>query len=255
MKMTKHVPIIAYRDKNMRQSDDLVVQEHALTVNFNGSIIAELLCSPCELHELVIGHLFSIGVIESGKDLSGLVFEREDSVAYAMKSASYAALSKERGYEETSKSIFIASTTVLDSATFDIGCMMENLRQFYTDSLLHKQTAGVHRASLCSDAGTLLTAIDIGRHNAIDKVLGMALIHQIDRSKTYLITSGRVNGDGVNKAVRAGVQMLVSRAAPTAKAIGDAKSSNLTLIGFAREDRFNVYCGEQRLEACAEVTI
>jgi FdhD protein len=143
---------------------------------------------------------------------------------------------------------------VPDVKIFDTDCMMKNLRQFYAVSLLHKQTAGVHRASLCSDAGTLLTAIDIGRHNAIDKVLGMALINQIERTRTYLITSGRVNSDAVKKAVRAGVQMLVSRAAPTAKAIDDAKIRNLTLIGFAREDRFNVYCGEQRLTECTEVT-
>ena len=255
MNMTEHVPIIAYRDKTMRKTDDLVVQEHMLTVFLNGKSMAELLCSPCELQELVIGHLFSEGVMEAEKDLSRLDFERDNSVVYATTSARRTDLLKGHGSEEATDSFIYKSTMLPDAKIFDIDCMMENLRHFYADSLLHKQTAGVHRASLCTDAGALFTAIDIGRHNAIDKVLGMALIHQIDRSKTYLITSGRVNGDGVTKAVRAGVQMLVSRAAPTVKAIDDARNSNLTLIGFAREDRFNVYCGEQRLVQCADVTI
>ncbi|WP_447413036.1 formate dehydrogenase accessory sulfurtransferase FdhD, partial [Clostridium perfringens] len=82
---------------------------------------------------------------------------------------------------------------------------------------------------------------DIGRHNAIDKILGKCILNNINRGEKMLFTTGRISSDSIVKTVKAGIPVLVSHSGPTDLAVDMAKSLNLTLIGFARGNRMNIY--------------
>ena len=88
---------------------------------------------------------------------------------------------------------------------------------------------------------------DIGRHNAIDKAFGRALLEEWDVSQAFLITSGRVPEDAIKKALTTGLSVVISRSAPTHAAVDLARSSNITLCGFARGRRMNIYSAPERI--------
>jgi FdhD protein len=123
-----------------------------------------------------------------------------------------------------------------------------------TTSLLERQpgfaeTGGVHAAALWSgDRRTVVVREDVGRHNAVDKVVGhAALTGGLPARGGALVVSGRASFELVQKAVVAGAPMLVSVSAPSSLAVAAARSAHLTLVGFARGERFNVYSASERI--------
>jgi FdhD protein len=88
---------------------------------------------------------------------------------------------------------------------------------------------------------------DIGRHNAVDKILGQAIAEEIDLSKTMMITSGRVPSDMLTKVIKAKIPIIVARSVATDAAIEMANTYNITLIGYARGTRMNVYTKVERI--------
>jgi FdhD protein len=115
-------------------------------------------------------------------------------------------------------------------------------------SKLHKRTGGVHSAALSvAGAPPDVDLDDIGRHNAVDKVIGDALLRGLDLSRCVLVNSGRVSSDILHKAKRAGIPVVVSRGAPTHQSVLRAREMGVTLIGFARGRNFNIYSHPDRV--------
>jgi len=100
---------------------------------------------------------------------------------------------------------------------------------------------GVHSCALCSQDEIIIFEEDIGRHNALDKILGRALLQDIDLSDKIILTSGRISSEILIKVGKRAIPVLISRAAPTNLAIEMARELNITLIGFARGEKLNIY--------------
>src|SRR6266508_6636303 len=111
------------------------------------------------------------------------------------------------------------------------------------------RTGGLHAAALATASGDVLAVReDVGRHNAVDKVVGRALLDgRLPLSTSVLAVSGRAGYEVVQKAVAAGIPILVAVGAPSSLAVATALRFGLTLVGFLRDDRFNVYSGQERL--------
>ncbi|ALM75678.1 formate dehydrogenase accessory sulfurtransferase FdhD [Thermococcus barophilus] len=111
-----------------------------------------------------------------------------------------------------------------------------------------KKTGGTHWAALFDKEGNLLAfSEDIGRHNAVDKVVGYAVLRGLSLGELILASSGRMPYNMVKKAVNAGIPVVITKSPPTDKGVELAKKYGITLIGFARGKRFNVYSGEHRI--------
>ena len=126
--------------------------------------------------------------------------------------------------------------------------IVRTVRETHRRSRLYQETGGVHNAALCKGGRVMFFSEDIGRHNALDKVIGLALLAGLPREDTLVVTSGRISSAVVAKMVRAKVPVLVSRSAPTSEAARLAEAFGITLIGFARGARFNVYSNSRRIE-------
>ena len=113
---------------------------------------------------------------------------------------------------------------------------------------IHREVGGTHAAALFRADGRLVTiAEDIGRHNAVDKVIGHCLLRGIDLADKVMVTSGRASYEMASKAIRVGIPLIASVSAPTALAVQLAQDRGLTLIGYLRGGSMNVYTHPQRV--------
>lgn len=115
--------------------------------------------------------------------------------------------------------------------------------------MVFSQTGGSHAAGLYAGSEYIATAEDIGRHNAVDKVIGLNCLLETRHEETILVLSGRISFELVQKAIMANIQIIAAVGAPSALAITAAKKFNITLIGFIKSDSFNVYHGDWRVVA------
>ena len=215
---------------------DLMVHEKTLHLEINGESARTLYCSPKELRELVVGHLYTQGYIRAMEDILSLVLD-EDAGKAVVQIA-------QRG--NTAPNIALS-----DALSFDPKILLANQQQFYDRSTLQKATAGTHCCALCDDSGTYFSCIDISRHNCMDKLAGKALLNDISLQDKYILTSGRIPMDMIQKVAKIGVPMIVSRSTPTIAAVETARAAGITLLGFSRENRFNIYSAPHRLKGCA----
>ena len=119
--------------------------------------------------------------------------------------------------------------------------------EFGRRSALHRMTGGVHACGIADTDKVLLFAEDVSRHNAFDKAAGMAVRGGLDTSQKIALTTCRLSAGIVGKAIAHGLPILASRSAPTAMGLQLAQRFGLTLVGFLRGQRMNVYTGYQRV--------
>jgi FdhD protein len=124
----------------------------------------------------------------------------------------------------------------------------ERVEELSRLSETYRRTHGVHNTALAAPEEVLLFRDDIGRHNAVDMIVGHAFLHNLSLDDKMLITTGRLTSEILIKAAKVGIPVLASRNTATTLAIELAKSLNITLIGYARAGKFTVYSGEERIQ-------
>jgi FdhD protein len=121
------------------------------------------------------------------------------------------------------------------------------MQQLFDGATMYKASRGIHAAALSDTAQPLLLAEDVGRHNALDKILGEALVKGVHTAGRILLTSGRISSEMLRKGAHMGTPFLISRTSPTTLAIEAAKRLGITIIGYVRRNSFNLYTHPERL--------
>ena len=254
-------------------ADELAVEE-PLEIRVNGRSVAVTMRTPGHDRELATGFLFSEGVIRGPDDLLDILVCRTlpdgqqgnivdvqvrpelavdfDRLTRHVFSASSCGLCG----KATLDSVFQTILPVSSDMTFDPALVATLPSRIQAAQPGFDSTGGVHASAIFSRHGQLrVIREDIGRHNALDKILGHALLHEgaADSSlrDAMLLVSGRVSFELVQKALVAGIPLIAGIGAPSSLAVECAQRGGQTLVGFLRADRMNVYAGAERLGLAA----
>lgn len=259
------------RAVGVREREERLAVEEPLEIRVAGQGYAVTMRTPGDDFDLVTGFLVGDGVVRSGLDLTTLRYcagvgpdglQTYNVVDAGLSPGAYAvAAGRERRVEGTSAcgvcglaSIDAVATVSTHDLTSDETRVDVEVLASLPDLLRERQadfdrTGGVHAAGLfTADGVALIVREDVGRHNAVDKVVGWA--HREGRLpavSTVLQVSGRASFELAQKAVMAGIPVLAAVSAPSALAVELAEAAGLTLVGFSRGDRLTVYAGEHRI--------
>lgn len=264
--ITRKVDILTLRlvTKTREWRTDVVAVETPVHIVINGERYATLLCTPQHQTALAVGNIVSEGLVRSIDDIEAVEVTSCDTVAVTLKpglnlaermalSASFQRLILSScgslDYWPFSKLIDRLQVPVVETQTpVRAVVILEAVRNLNTYATTFRTTGGVHAAALYDQNGAIVTfAEDLGRHNAVDKVIGLALAEGHDFDACFLASTGRLTGDVVLKAARVKLPIVASLAAAIDSGIEVAKRSKTTLIGFVRGNRMNVYTCPERV--------
>lgn len=258
MECTKKVELNRYDGGSAARIVDEVITEYPFTVFVNGEELITLLCSPKALDYLAIGFLLSEGLIHQKTDLVRWHVDEEKG-RIEIEALGTSSLVKELLGKRTMTTGCGKGTifyNVVDSfqskgihcnLQFSASDLLQLMNRFNKDSELFLKTGGVHSTALSDGKEFLLFHEDVGRHNALDKMIGEAFLKEISLKDKIVLTSGRISSEMLIKAAKREIPVILSRSAPTDLSIALGETLGITVIGFARGGKMNVYTGTQRI--------
>ncbi|MDQ0957690.1 FdhD protein [Streptomyces sp. B4I13] len=278
-RVTERRKVVRIRDGVVSTRPDTLVAEEPLEIRLNGKPLAITMRTPGDDFALAAGFLVSEGVLAERDDLQNIVYcagaTADGSNTYNVVDARTAPgvaipdLTLERNVYTTSScglcgkaSLDAVRTTtrwpVADAPRLRIepGLLAVLPDRLRAAQRVFDRTGGLHGAALFSEDGELLDVReDVGRHNAVDKLVGRALQNgDLPLSRAILLVSARASFELAQKAVMAGIPVLAAVSAPSSLAVDLAAETGLTLVGFLRGSSMNVYAGEDRIALSAAAT-
>jgi FdhD protein len=253
------VSVLVYdTHKGIVTREQTVIREVPIALYFNEKEFVTLLCAGNHLDELAIGFFYAEGLLQTPADLTAIRIDKE--AGKVMISAKpYPALYEKLREKRTITSGCGKGTVfynALDALLSKPVCSALTIRPPEVIRLIHdlntlsdeyRQTHGVHNCALASPGKLLVFRDDIGRHNAVDMIVGHAFLNGLSLADKLLVTTGRLTSEIIIKAAKIGIPLIVSRNTATALAIEIAQSLNITLVGYVRAGRFLVYTGHERI--------
>jgi FdhD protein len=241
-----------YRGGKMQMVNDVLVVEKPLTIIFNDIELATLVCSPEALKELGVGFLISEGLLHSFSDIEELSCNEEEGLLWVrsnspescreIRNSRHVNTCNGKGQAGLSYCNEIEPVPLVGTTSPTTTAQLLHLISLLEEkSVTFRRTGGVHSAALADNNGLLARYEDVGRHNAVDKSLGYALLNQINPYDKILVLSGRIASEILLKAARSRIPLVLSRSAPTYLAVELANKLGVTVVGFARGEQLNVY--------------
>jgi FdhD protein len=268
----RKVKIFRIKKGRKEETEDLILYETPIDLYINSKPLVNIICLAKDLKELSIGFLFSIGLINSIEDIKDIkVNELESTIFVELKednkyivedldinpvsrvvdttcgiSSPWRNLIK----ESLDKAKVKDAIKEKDSIKIKANTISSAIKEMQISTPLYRETGGCHGAAIFDFNGNLLSVKeDIGRHNAIDKAIGDMILKKHDFEGVFLTSTGRLTGDSVLKTIRARIPIVASLSAAVESGIRLAFAYGITLIGFARGARMNIYTHPNRIEA------
>lgn len=243
--------IIKKKADTSAETEDYIAVEKKLRISCNGKDIISLFCTPALIKELITGFVLTEELIDDNFCADSLAISYGEEIEAEITSEVTIA---QRNLIKTSGCIGGLTTARkkdFTKITEDFQMHGEDIRALFRlfngKSELFRMTGCVHSAALCDSKTILAFAEDIGRHNAVDKVLGSCILRNISFSKKILLVSGRISSEIVSKCIKWGIPVIASRTSATSLALELAEEGGVTLVGFVRANRMNIYTNGQRI--------
>jgi FdhD protein len=268
----EHISIQKITAGGITEANDQVAVEEPLEIQLAYSTatgrlqknIAVTMRTPCNDEELAAGFLFTEGIIknkEAIQEIKQLSFDENRVLVTLHENIQPVLVNVSRNFYSTSSCGICGKASIDAIRTIsyyenekDTIFINASVLYHLQDNLKKKQvvfenTGGIHASALFSLEGNfIMLREDVGRHNALDKIIGAALMGgQLPLSNCILFLSGRASFELVQKAVMADIKIIAAVGAPSSLAVELAKEAGITLIGFLRNNRFNIYSGDQRI--------
>ncbi|MBM7649163.1 FdhD protein [Bacillus ectoiniformans] len=239
---------------------DKVATEQAITIKLNGEEFVTMVCTPQYIEDMAVGYLASEGIIRTYRDIQHMRVDGKQGFVHIESShinPLYKGLQNKRyltsccggsrqGFVFASDAMSAKRMTERNVRLSPEDCTrLMNEMQNGADTF--KQTGGVHNAALCDVNGIVLSRMDIGRHNALDKIYGYCLMHNISVRDKVIVFSGRLSSEILLKVAKIGCEIVLSKSAPTERALTLAEELEITTVGFIRKGNMNVYTFPERI--------
>ncbi len=260
MEPTYEFEITKIKGEKRYSFDDILIREIKLYINVNGKEIAMLMSTPVDQKELAVGYLMSENILADITDISSIsinddgdkveiIAEIDEDAAKKLDSEGVVISGCGRG--KTANIDIDAIEAKINTTDYHMSAALisQEMDGFLQYCKLYKQTGCVHTAKLYFESGEYFIAEDIAQHNTVDKVMGKAKLAGVDTSRAALMVSGRLSSEMVAKAVMHQIPILVSRTASTCLGVRIAEKFGVTLVGFVRGDRMNIYMNDWRVDA------
>ncbi len=251
MKGYKKKNIIKITESHNNTVEDVVADERRLRILINGKEALKMYCSPVMIRELVAGFLTTEGIVNGGWCAERMSIQYDEDIIVdvpvegevhleggAITSGCVGGMTFERP---------LTDGAIEDTLQIEKNQLRDLFRQFQSKSDLYNMTGCIHSAAISDGGHIIVCAEDIGRHNAVDKVIGYCVLEQISLQDKLILVSGRLSSEMATKCARWGIPIVVSRAAPTALAINIAEKRGITMVGFMRGKRLNIYSHPDRI--------
>ena len=250
---------INLREKSVKFVDELIAVEVPVNIYVNGQHVVTLFSLPTQLKELGIGWLLSQAIVKSIDEIISVQVKENNvkiscsgKVETRIKAAETMRIVDSSCGSTIDDFLFLIDRMIKPFADSDYGVKAEKILQFVKvlneKSTLFKLTGGTHSAAIFHEEKLVAFAEDIGRHNAVDKVIGAAAMKKVEFSKCVIVSSGRQPANMVLKAARVGIPIVASIAGPVYSGVDVAIKTGVTLICFVRGQRMNVYSYPERVE-------
>ena len=250
----KEINYERYEFKKWEHFEAETIVETPVSLTVNGEVWLSFMCTPVDLEALAVGFMFNEGIVESMDEVEDVrVCEHGDNVDVWLNRS----VKQPTSWRRTSGCT--GGVTAVDAlARPNVSFAADRLEvspetvgklvgMLFESQSLYRETGGVHTSALSDGEKIILSAEDIGRHNTLDKIAGLCLMKHIFPEKRILITTGRISSEMLQKAARMRAPILISRTSPSSLSIEMAEHYGITLIGYARKHRFNVYSNTKRV--------
>jgi FdhD protein len=245
-----------YEFRKWKPFEAETIVETPVSLTVNGQVWLTFMCTPINLEAMSVGFLFNEGIIESMQEVEDVrVCEHGDNVDIWLDRS----VEQPRSWRRTSGCT--GGVTAVDAlARVDVSfngdqpkvspeAIEHTVEMLIQSQKLYRETGGVHTSALSDGEKIVFIADDIGRHNTLDKIAGLCLMNNVWPTTRILISTGRISSEMLQKAARIQAPILISRTSPSSLSIEMADRYGITLIGYARRDRFNVYSNPQRIQS------
>lgn len=239
-----------YSDKGWVRTSAYVPIERELTIYVNLRELVTILCTPTKLNCLVLGFLYSEGIISGMGDVTTMrVCGEESEVDVRLSNPEFELPTRRKLTSGCgSGATFATQGQRVDSGLVAAPAeVLSLMKQLQEQMELYRFSGGVHASALADRKNLLVVAEDIGRHNTLDKIQGECLLQGLSTGDRLLLSTGRVSSEMLLKAARMQVPVVVSRHSPTGSAISLARDLGIALVGHARGNRLSVYSHPERL--------
>ena len=256
------VPVQKVEGEASAPFQDLLAVEEPLEIRLGQKTVSITMRTPGHDSELAVGFLFTEGILSSAGEIQDVVSSR-NYVTIHLKPGIEVDLDRLQRNFYTTSSCGVCGKASIEALRMQACPVLAGESPVFASTVIHglpavlredqrvfDRTGGLHGAALFDSSGRLLLVReDVGRHNAVDKIAGAeVLAGRIPLDGKLLLVSGRASFELVQKALMAGVPILAAVGAPSSLAVETARRFNMTLLGFVRDGRFNIYSGASRIQ-------
>jgi FdhD protein len=250
------VTYIRYDGDGTQQEERPVVREAPWTIHVDGQELVTLYCTPSQLNFLVLGFLASEGLIESLDDVLLLEFCEDQEGVIDVKlngrevhRSGTPILLSGCGRGITFDDLSGSHPKIQSSLQVSADQVSRLMRELRLQAPIHQAAGGTHASALSDGDRLLVVAEDVGRHNTLDKIRGHCLFYGLPTKDRLLLTTGRISSEMVSKAVKMQVPIVASRSTPTDLAVKLARQWEMTIVGYVRSGKMNIYSRADRVTA------
>lgn len=265
---TVHSPVVIHRIRSgilaQTEQTDLIAEETPIALEYNGISHATMLATPADLEDYALGFSLTEGIINSAKDVrgidiiaqhNGIIVKIEISTACEVRlKERRRAMSGRTGCGlcgvETLPEVLRNVPPVPDHTPVPVGAILHAMQSMKAKQNLYHTTGATHAAAWANQDGDIqVIREDVGRHNALDKLIGALTQYDTPAEQGMILVSSRASFEMVQKCASAGVGILAAVSAPTALAIRLAERSNIALLGFVRDTNATLYTHAKRIQS------